>query len=459
MEQVPCIKTFGETFPKFMIELVAADAPNGSFNLLLWDGAQAHITDSIALRPGPGSVFKARTLEPPDVDFTIRRAMRFPTHDTPSGSCRELFDDICALIKKFTDLPPKLVSLATYSVLASWFSDFTPVPVRVSIVGFRSYQRSNLFGLLSCLYRRPLVLGEISTAAICSLPMELCPTLFLERHEFSGSLQKVIRSSVAQDIYVPRKGRLINASLATVICTEDLFDADGLGRSAIEIPVTPTRRVVPILDRRTQEEIAGEFQPKLLGFRLANYNRVRGSVFDVPDFEPSVRDLARCLGACVSEDVELQKDIVSLLRGRNEESQADLDCAKYLNKIVVEAMFSVCHEERTQSLYVSEIALIVNSILRKRGEILEMTPKQIGNKLRAMGITTKRLDALGRGIQLLDPIRQYIHRLAWNYKIGFGVIEADDPRLECGHCSQIHRGLQSPGDLDDLSWEELNKIL
>jgi hypothetical protein len=289
--------------------------------------------------------------------------------------------------------------------------------------------------------------------------MELYPALFLERFEFSRQLQSVLRASSAQDVYVPWKGRLIKTCCAKVLCTDEPLDHERLGHGTIEIPVTPTRKSLPILEKRSQQEIASKFQSKFLRFRLTNYNRVRNSDFDVPQFESSVRELARCLGACVAEDPELQKEIIPLLTERNEELQADLDCAKYLNAIVVDTMFSFCHQEREQSLYVREIASGVNAILRERGEMLELTPRQVGSKLRSMGITTKRLDGLGRGIQLLDPIRQRIHRLAWNYQIGFGILELDDPRTNCPHCTQIPRTEEGPGPLADLSGKELRSII
>ncbi len=458
MEQASQTKTFGEVSPKFMIELISDGMPIGSFKLLLWDGTQTFIQDHVRLKLKPGSDSGAIILGPLDVDPTVRQAMRFPAHDAPYGSCRGLFNDVCEVVRKYTDLSSKLVSLAAYSVFASWFSDFTPIPVCVSIVGPHSYQRSNLFRLLSCLYRRPLLLGEISAAAICSLPMELCPALFLERYEFSRQLQKVLRASSARDIYIPRRGRLINACCAKVICSEELLDNEELGNSTIEIPVIPTRQPLPILEKCAQQEIAREFQSKLLRFRLTNYNLVRYSTFDVQQFESSARDLARCLGACVSEDPELQKDIIPLLKERNEEFQADSACSKYLNAIVIETMLSFCHEERKQSVHVREIASGVNAILKVRGEMLQMTPKQVGNKLRGMGLTTKRLDAFGRGIQLLDPVRQRIHRLAWNYHIGFGeALDWDDVRLKCLHCGRAP-GWEEPKPLDGLSREELDAI-
>jgi hypothetical protein len=418
VEQASRTKTFGEVSPKYMIELISDGMPIGSFKLLLWDGTQSFIQDQVGLKLKPGSDSGAIILEPPNVDPTVRKAIRFPTSDAPFCSTQQLFTDICTLVKKYTALSPKLVSLTAYSVLASWFSDFTPVPVCVSIVGPHSHKRSNLFRLLSCLYRRPLLLGEMSAAVISSLPMELCPALFVEGYEFSRQLQRVLRASSARNIYFPRKGRLINTCCAKVICSEELLDNQELGQGTIEIPVTRTSLPIPILEKCAQQEIACEFQSRLLRFRLASYNAVRNSSFDVPDFEPSVRDLARCLGACVSEDPELQKDITPLLTERNQEFDADSECSMYVNRIVIGSVFFLCHQEKKHHLHVKEITIEVNSNLRRRGEMIAVTPKQVGNKLRALGLTTKRLDAYGRGIELLGPVRRRIHSLAWNYKVG-----------------------------------------
>ena len=38
-----------------------------------------------------------------------------------------------------------------------------------------------------------------------------------------------------------------------------------------------------------------------------------------------------------------------------------------------------CHQERKPSLYVGEIASGVNALLRERGEMLELTPRQVGS--------------------------------------------------------------------------------
>lgn len=461
IEQASEIKTFGEASLKYMIELIGDSTPFGTFKLLLWDGTQSFIQDHIGLKLKQGSDSGTIILGPPDVDPSARQAIRFPTRVAPDGTCQGLFDEICTLIKKFTDLAPKLVSLAAYSVLASWFPELTPLPVCVSIVGVPSYHRSNLFRLLGCLYRRPLLLGEMGMPALYSLPMELCPALFGEQCESNAQLQKVFRASSAPDIFTPWKGRFLHACCAKVVCTEDPLENEGIGQGAVEIPITPTRQSLPILEKCVQEEITDEFQSKLLRFRLTNYNQVRNSKYDVAQFESSARGIARSLGMCVSGEPKLQEAIPPLLKARNEELRADLECSQYLNRFVAEAMLFFCHEEGSKSLYVREITSQVNFLLKKDGEMLTLTPKQVGNKLKAMGITTKRLNAMGRGIQLLSPIRQRIHRLARDLCFDFRGAYSDLGSPTCPHCEQDHvrEGPEPPDPLDSLSDDELGDII
>ena len=46
-------RTFGEVFPKFMIEVIADEDSDAGFRLLLWDGTEAHIGSSIELQSAP----------------------------------------------------------------------------------------------------------------------------------------------------------------------------------------------------------------------------------------------------------------------------------------------------------------------------------------------------------------------------------------------------------------------
>lgn len=419
MEQTPHIKTFGEIFPQFTLELVASEGPLARFQLLLWDGGNAHIRPSIHLGHAADSRFPERIFEPPDVDPSILNAIRFPTHAAPYGSDRELLDDICALIKQFTGLAHNHAALAARAVLASWLVDLIPTPVSLALVGPDSPRGSQLFRLLGCLYRRALVLGEVTLAGISSLPMGLFPALFIDGSPSSDpKLHKLLQASRGYDSYVPRGGRLINLCGGKVIRTEDRFTSNGLGGEFVEISVGPAGSSLAILDRHTEQQIGDEFQPKLLMFRLNNYKQAKASDFDVPQFTPPLRDVARSLGASVPREPKLQAGIIPLLEDQNDRLESELPTD--LRAIVVEAMLELCHRTAKHSIYVSDVADAANKILEQRGEPLVMTDKAVGTKMGSLGFAASRLDSAGRGIQLMKAVRQRIHNVAcdWNILAG-----------------------------------------
>ena len=453
MEQQPHIETYGELAPQYMIELVASDSFDGGLKLLLWDGAQQHIQSSVALEAAPDSEFKARVFSPPELDSTIPRAIRLATHAAPYESSKQLFEGVRALVAKYTGLGGNEASLAAYSVFASWFVDCIEAPICLSIVGPDSTQGRQLFRLLGCLYRRALLLGDLTLAGVYSLPMALRPALFLERCEPSEDLQKLLRTSSARDTYIPRNGRLVNLCCAKVICSEEpLYDAP-TGSNFIEIPVTPTCESLPVLDQRAQQQIADEFQPKLLMLRLKNYRQVAASDFDVPHFAPPVRELARSLGACVGDEPVLQAAIAGLLAVQDELVQSER--AIDLNAIVVGAMLSFCHEAKRESVHVGAVTAQVNKMLEQHGEMLEWQPRTVGHKLKALGLPTRRLDAAGRGVLLLDAVRQRIHTLGWNYQLP--AVCGGTP--SCRHCDELGESQRGEIDLNALSYEEFDALL
>jgi hypothetical protein len=430
--QVTNKKTVGTICKNSVIELVADDTREGCFNLAFWDGEKAHVQPrvKVTVRSVSAAKSEGRTTryEPADMDLTISQAMCFPSRVDCSSSSRQLFSDIYGEIKRYTDLPDKFVSLAALTVCASWFPELDS-SIRVVIGGPPSAQGQQLFRLLFCFYRHPLLVGEMSLAALYSLPMELSPSLFMERCDNGPQLRKILRATNSRG-HIPRRGRLVSARCATVLCAEEPLSGDVLGWNAVEIPVTHSRRSLPVLSQQRQREIAEEFQPKLLGYRLSNYRRVMDSAFDVPKFTTSVRNIARSLGACVVEDPDRQAEIETLLTERD--GQVQEEWSADLRRIVLEAMLSFCHQEKKESIYVGEITKATNEILERRGEALELKPRTVGSTVRALGLSTTRLDASGRGILLLDAIRQRIHSLAWDSRVLPGA-----KGQECANCALL----------------------
>jgi hypothetical protein len=270
------------------------------------------------------------------------------------GSSRQLLDGICGVIKRFTGLADDYVLLAAHAVRASWFPEATDFPVTLVICGPPSPQGQRLFRVLSCLFRRALLLGEISLGSLCLLPMDFSPSLFIERYDHSPQLQKVIRATHTSG-YIPSKGKLVRTRCTTVICSEEPLNGVIPDWNAIEIPVTHTRVSLPLLNEDAQHNVAEEFQPKLLMYRLTNYAQVTNSTFDAAPLTSSVNELARCLGRCVVDDPDRQADIIRLLKERDEEVEEERSWDRRVT--VLEALLSLCHKENKDSVYVVKLRM------------------------------------------------------------------------------------------------------
>lgn len=410
-------KTSGTVFPNGMIELVADPTDEGRLVLLSWAEGKGRIQPRARVeRPtkwGPKTELQTITFEPEDLDPTFRRAMRFPSRVDSFGSSRELLDSIFGIIKRFTGLADDHVLLAAHSALASWFLDATDFPAALVICGPLCPQGERLFRVLSCLYRRALLLGEISLASLCSLPMNFSPSLFIERYDHSPEFQRVIRATRTRGS-IPSKGKFVSTRCTTVICSEEPLNGAIPDGHAIEIPVSHTRVPLPVLNEAAQQSIAEEFQPKLLMYRLMNHAHVRSSTFEAASLTSSVNELARSLGSCVVDNPDRQEDIIRLLKEKD--ARAQEEDSWDLRVTVLEALLLLCHKKK-ESIHVGEVADVCNSNLDQIGELLVLTPRTVGNKLRVLGLTTRRLDSAGRGLFLTAKIRERIHRLAWDYKL------------------------------------------
>ncbi len=155
---------------------------------------------------------------------------------------------------------------------------------------------------------------------------------------------------------------------------------------------------------------------------LENFIRIPNTLIDFSDLVLPLRDLGSCLAGCITDAPELQEEVALLLEERNRQIQWERETDLYA--VVVEAMFSLCHEENKDSLHVGEITVVANEILKRLGEALEMDPRSVGDKLRLLCLATRRLDAAGRGMLL-----------AWDYKVP-GV---DGNVWQCQYCQEAGR--------------------
>jgi hypothetical protein len=179
------------------------------------------------------------------------------------------------------------------------------------------------------------------------------------------------------------------------------------------------------------ETITANFQPRLLDYRLKHFAKMRDSNFDAPEFGSNLRVHARALGSCIVDASELQTEVAPLLEGQQEVIRAnrwiDPQC------IAIEALLEQCHlDQEPRRVGVGELADTTTAILATRGETATSKAKEMGNRLRRLGLCPKR-DSQGYAIVLNDDVRRQIHGLARDYQLA----AVEQAVTSCPHCAEI----------------------
>ena len=171
----------------------------------------------------------------------------------------------------------------------------------------------------------------------------------------------------------PANGGGVYLRCATVVFTNEPISGVALG-----IPLLPARGPYHRVGRSEAQQVADDFQPRLMRYRLAQHLRVSNSQFDVPGFAAESRLLARILGATLEGSTDLQDRISRILQAVDEQTKTEQSLG--LGAVVSEALLALCHEK--PEAYVREIGELANGILLGRHEIVELSPKAVGVILR-----------------------------------------------------------------------------
>jgi hypothetical protein len=244
---------------RVVFEPVRDGANSERLALLSWDGVKATIKSRISC--------DAELYAPAWIDPTILHGLTLPTQIAPYGSARKLLTDIAGLMAEYSRLSEKSVEAVSRWALSSWFPEITPAP-DLSIVGPDTAAGRQLMRLLHSFCRRPLLLTDVNEAGLRSLPTEWSLCLLIVQRELSAGLQQILSSAKSSIGFVPRGGRLLDfhCTVATYsepggVCSSEVIPG-------LEISVIPVNQGLLVLDTAMQQQIADDFQPKLLHYRL-----------------------------------------------------------------------------------------------------------------------------------------------------------------------------------------------
>ena len=401
------VVTAGEAFADgTVIELVSGHEPNKP-DLLLWNGSEA----TIAARVEYGGC----TYQSPELTASVYGATRFPKRCSKYESIRSLFTGIAALLARHLGLPERESKLVACFCVSTWLADCLPAAPGLVFCAPDQGKGVNALRLLGCLCRRPLILGEVTPASFRALPMYLRFTLLINDPAMTRRMRRLFCASSYNGLYVPgNRGVVLDLFGPKAVFAGMSAFADILGDEALQIFVGAAQVPLPGLDGKLQQEIANEFQPRLLMFRLQNHRRVRESKIDIPEFAFSPRQLVRNLVTCFPEDPELGRDIIQQLAPQDEDVRAQrassIECA------IVEVLMGLVHERKLREIRVGEVMNLVNVLLRSRGESFEYSAEELGWKLKALSLYRHR-NSSGSQLSLDRDTSRRVHRLARSYDL------------------------------------------
>jgi len=417
------VETYGEAFPDgTLIELATNSA--GKLSLFCWDGRRAKVQKSFE-RSG-------RTYMPGSVNASTLRAIRFPNETKDYGSTGLLFSKLLDVLRLYCSLSDQNLRLVAHWVLTSWVPDVLSMVPTLLISSPSPAYVSRFLRLLRCLCRRAVRLAELNAAGLYALPMLLRPTLLVEQTTLSRSMRGLLRASSSRGLYVARSGDFLDLRCSKALfCVANGLDA-ALAESALHVVVVAAESGSADLTERAENEIAAQFQPLLLDYRLRNHRVVSESTFDVPGFTPGLRDLARSLGAAIVDAPELSGRIAPLLAPQDADARSRRTVLP--EAVIVTVALALVHEAKLKQLLVKDFAQFVNAALRTNGEITEYSPEEVGWRLARLGLYTHRM-AGGNGIRFDREFSRSVHDLG--RKFGVEMLPGSPGCPDCQEAAKV----------------------
>jgi hypothetical protein len=363
-------------------------------------------------------VFEGRHYVPTEGAALLRHLPSRPTH---YGSTESLFKDICGFAATSLAATDEDAALLAYFCIASFFCDCSTMSPCLVLCGPSCLGAISVLRVLGCVCRHPVLLAESNLQC---LPRELNPTRLI--CQLDPGVNKRLAAMQFPGFGISNRG-LRQVSGTTAIYVGDSELKSLFADAGVWIPVSPTLRCFSPQDEEREVATINTLQNQLLMYRLQNFAQVRSSQFDAPEFSGVTREMARMLGRCIVDAADLQARLLDLLRPRDDAEW--IERTDTLAAIVVEALVFFCHE-RKPSVHVGEVAEVANAILSRNGEFLQLSPKEVGAKLKQLGFRTTRLGSAGRGIYLLTTQCALVHKLGR----AFGIPTLREGLPGCPHC-------------------------
>jgi hypothetical protein len=358
----------------------------------------------------------------------------------PYGSVKDLYFTISSFLLQAIDVPAQDAMILAAFVLYSWVADRLPAAVYLAIVGLPQSGKSTLLELLRLICRWPLLVSDVSEAALSHACSRFKPTLLIDEIDWSSSntartLRRQLRAGTGASSTTLRRNESTLSFGPKVICSLEPTPDAALRSRCIQIIMSETKRanLIRPSDRRMLA-FAAELQQKLLRFRFNSYNKVRlGRVPGDQELRPRSRDILACLAAPVGQKFkDLRIALLEYLKFHHD--QESRDGLEVRQDAVLALLFGVMHHNpELPYIRVKEVAAATNSLLR--ADKSAISDKAAGSILAGMGLRNTKRTNRGWILFLNSETRERIHQLRETHGISH-LTQADIDRFtrDCPEC-------------------------
>jgi hypothetical protein len=409
------VETFGEALPGLMLESVVDPDHPGHLLLHTWNG---HRTTTARKIEHGGVAYI-----PKNLGSGLVQSVRFAPPSLPFGTPAKVISSMRDFLSTYARLQPEVADLLVAFGLTTWFCDVMTVAPVLYLLGPDSAVSQTL-RLLGCFCRRPILLGDIDFAGLATLPIRLGATLLINQRYLGRRVQRTLLASNRRHFGLVHGSERLDLFGGKAFSCEDYPGVE----SGLRVSSSPTPGPLPTLSDEQEQLIARHFQTRLLRYRMANYDKVRGRRLDARAFVPEMREPASTWLAPIVDCPELSESVYAeILRQSREAAGARFFDPKC---VVVEAALFFCHDPDPAHFFVGDLAKKVNDLLKGRHEESNLSDKKAGLVLRELGVYGER-GAAGYKIVVTDALREQIHQLAFAYQVPPAV----DGVRRCRYCS------------------------
>jgi hypothetical protein len=405
--ELDIVQTTGHLLPDgTIIELMRNS--NQSTALLRWKDENFEIAERVS--------YLGTTYTVPPIASSVARALRLPARIGPPETIERLFGDLHTFLASYSGQLDSFVTPLVFAVFASWLSSVLPIAPIVSIFAPPGSPKHRILQLLGMVCRHPFCIVGVTRSEMIRIPWSLGPTLLLDEPAPNSAMQTLLRASSQRGMLVAAGHGIVDLFGPKIIVSSKPAYEASLEGDMLRVALMPISGTLPSFDKREEEQIADEFQARLLGYFLRNFGSVRVPDFNVSDLALPVQGVAQALGSAVVGSKQLQAKILPMLTVQDEEVRAAR--ASSLDSVVLESILFFLHRGDWSKVRMQSLAEKVTEIYKGRGsDRTDVSAESVGWAIKRLRIPSGRIDRASNGVELSADVCSQVHRLALSYGV------------------------------------------